>query len=53
MPRLPEFYAEMAPWLASGKIQSRETIHDGIEAMPHAFRGLFTGENIGKMLVRL
>ena len=53
MPRLPEFYAEMAPWLASGKIQSRETIHDGLESMPDAFRGLFTGENTGKMLVRL
>ena len=53
MTRLPEFYAEMAPWLAAGKIQSRETVHDGIEAMPDAFRGLFTGDNIGKMLVRL
>jgi NADPH-dependent curcumin reductase CurA len=53
MTRLPEFYAEMAPWLASGKIQSRETIHAGLEATPDAFRGLFTGENTGKMLVRL
>jgi NADPH-dependent curcumin reductase CurA len=53
MPRLPEFYAEMAPGSRPGKIQSRETIHDGLEAMPDAFRGLFTGDNIGKMLVRL
>jgi NADPH-dependent curcumin reductase CurA len=53
VPRLGEFYAEMGPWLASGKIQSRETIRDGLEAMPDAFRGLFTGANVGKMLVRL
>jgi len=53
MSRLGEFYAEMAPWLAAGQIQSRETIRDGLEAMPDAFRGLFTGDNVGKMLVRL
>lgn len=51
--RMPEFYAEMGPWVASGKVTSRETVHDGIEAMPDAFIGLFTGANTGKMLVRL
>ncbi len=51
--RMPEFYAEMGPWVASGQVTSRETIHDGIEAMPDAFLGLFTGANTGKMLVRL
>ena len=51
--RMPEFYAEMGPLVASGKVTSRETIHDGIEAMPDAFLGLFTGANTGKMLVRL
>jgi NADPH-dependent curcumin reductase CurA len=53
MPRLPEFYQVMAPWVLSGQITSRETIHDGLEAMPDAFLGLFTGGNTGKMLVRL
>ena len=52
-PRMAEFYAEMAPWLATGVIQSRETVVDGLENMPDAFLGLFKGENIGKMLVRL
>jgi NADPH-dependent curcumin reductase CurA len=52
-PRLGEFYAEMGPWLASGTVKSRETVVDGLEAMPDAFRGLFRGENVGKMLVRL
>jgi len=53
MGRMGEFYAEMAPWVASGAIKSRETVHEGIEAMPNAFLGLFAGANIGKMLVRL
>jgi len=52
-PRMAEFYAEMGPWLASGTVKSRETVVDGLENMPDAFLGLFRGENIGKMLVRL
>lgn len=52
-PRMAEFYRDMGPWLASGAIQSRETVADGLEHAPEAFLGLFTGENLGKMLVRL
>jgi NADPH-dependent curcumin reductase CurA len=51
--RLSEFYAAMAPLVASGAITSRETVVDGLEAMPGAFLGLFEGANTGKMLVRL
>jgi NADPH-dependent curcumin reductase CurA len=47
------FYQDMGAMLAAGQVTSRETIHDGIEAMPDAFLGLFSGGNIGKMLVRL
>ena len=39
--------------IAAGKITSRETVHEGIEAAPQAFLGLFSGGNTGKMLVRL
>ncbi len=53
LPRMPEFYAEMGPWIASRAVTSRETVHDGIHAMPDAFIGLFEGSNTGKMLVRL
>ena len=52
-PRMAEFYAEMGPWLASGAVKSRETVVDGLENTAGAFLGLFKGENIGKMLVRL
>jgi len=47
------FYQDMGGLIAAGKMKSRETIHDGIEAMPDAFLGLFEGGNTGKMLVRL
>lgn len=53
MPRTAEFYADMGKWLASGQIKLQETIIDGIENAPSAFIGLFTGENLGKMVVKL
>lgn len=47
------FMGDMTQWIGDGKMLWRETIVDGIENAPNAFLGLFTGENIGKMLVRL
>ncbi len=52
-PRMGEFYSEMGPWLANGAVKSHDTVVDGLEAMPGAFRGLFSGANTGKMLIRL
>ena len=51
--RTAEFYADMKEWIAAGQIKSQETIVEGIENAPNAFIGLFTGENMGKMLVKL
>lgn len=47
------FRAEMAARLADGTIRWQETIVDGLASAPSAFLGLFTGANMGKMLVRL
>ena len=38
---------------AGGHIRWTETVVDGLEHAPDAFMGLFSGANIGKMLVRL
>jgi NADPH-dependent curcumin reductase CurA len=51
--RLDEFYREMGAWVASGAVKPRQTVREGLEQAPEAFLGLFSGENIGKMLVRL
>jgi NADPH-dependent curcumin reductase CurA len=51
--RMDEFYREMGQLIAAGKLKSQETVVDGLEKMPDAFRGLFSGDNLGKMLVRL
>jgi NADPH-dependent curcumin reductase CurA len=53
LPEMGDFYRDMGGWIASGQVESRETVYDGIEAMPDAFLGLFQGQNIGKMLVRV
>jgi NADPH-dependent curcumin reductase CurA len=51
--RQPQFYADMGVWIAEGNMHWQETIVEGLENAPQAFMGLFSGENAGKMLVRL
>ncbi len=53
LPRAGEFYRDMAGLLQAGKLSARETVHEGLDAMPEAFLGLFSGGNTGKMLVRV
>jgi hypothetical protein len=50
---MPAFIQDMAGWVRDGRIRWRETIDEGIDSAPSAFLKLFTGENIGKMLVKL
>lgn len=51
--RLSTFHQEMKTWMQAGQIRWEETVVDGLENAPKAFIGLFTGDNTGKMLVRL
>jgi NADPH-dependent curcumin reductase CurA len=51
--RRPAFLHDMRQWLGQGKIRWKETIVHGLENAPKAFCGLFTGDNFGKMLVKL
>jgi NADPH-dependent curcumin reductase CurA len=53
MDRYRAFLEEVGPWVRDGKLVYRETIVDGIDNIPSAFAGLFRGDNIGKMLVRV
>ncbi len=53
MDRGEVFYRDMGAWLAAGKLEREETVMEGLDAMPDAFLGLFSGGNTGKMLVRV
>ncbi len=49
----PDFIRDMTQWIGEGKLQWQETILDGVENAPQAFMNLFSGDNFGKMLVKL
>ncbi len=51
--RSKEAIPELAGWIRDGKLKYRETIVDGLDHAPQAFIGLFRGDNIGKMLVKV
>ena len=44
---------QLGTWIREGRLKYRETVVEGIENAPAAFRMLFTGENFGKLLVKV
>ena len=44
---------QLATWVKEGKIKYNETIVKGFDKLPEALLGLFEGENIGKMIVKV
>lgn len=53
LPRAAEAMAELAPWVASGKLKWKAHVVDGLENAPTALNRLFTGDHDGKLLVRV
>ncbi|TAL13318.1 MAG: NADP-dependent oxidoreductase [Frankiales bacterium] len=48
-----QFREEVGAMLADGRVRAQETVVDGIESVVEAFVGLLSGDNTGKMVVRL
>ena len=48
-----EFELEVGGYLQSGKLKNKETVVAGLDQAEGAFIGLFSGNNIGKMVVKL
>jgi hypothetical protein len=51
--RKDEFEKEVGGYFRTGKLKNRETVVEGIDNAVAAFLGLFLGQNIGKMVVKL
>jgi hypothetical protein len=51
--RYPQAAREMAGWMAAGKLKSREDIVEGLQNFPEALLKLFTGENFGKLILKV
>ena len=44
---------EMAGWLAKGQLKSKEHIVEGLETFPETLMKLFSGENFGKLILKV
>ena len=51
--RFDEGIRQLADWLKEKKLIYTEHVVEGLENAPKAFIGLFTGENLGKQLVKV
>jgi NADPH-dependent curcumin reductase CurA len=51
--RFMEAATQLGQWKMFGKLKDRETIVEGLEKAPDAINMLFTGGNIGKLIVKL
>lgn len=51
--RFPEAIRALRGWLDSGQLKSKENVTVGLENALKALAGLYTGENIGKQLVKV
>jgi NADPH-dependent curcumin reductase CurA len=51
--RYAEAAAEIAGWMSSGALVTREHIVDGLETFPESLLMLYRGENTGKLMLRV
>ena len=51
--RFPQAMRDIAAWIAQGKLKSREDIAAGLETFPETLLKLFSGENFGKLVLKV
>lgn len=51
--RYGEGSAQMAQWMAAGKLKSKEDVYEGIENFHETFLRLFSGEKMGKLVLKV
>jgi NADPH-dependent curcumin reductase len=51
--RYAEGFMAMAKWLVEGKLKAKEDIVEGLETFPETLLKLFSGENFGKLIIKV
>jgi NADPH-dependent curcumin reductase CurA len=51
--RWAEITEILGGWIAEGKLTHRSHVFEGLESAPQALNAMFTGENIGKIVIRV
>jgi hypothetical protein len=51
--RYAEAAREMAGWMATGQLKTREDVVEGLETFPETLLKLFKGENTGKLVLKV
>ena len=52
-PQYPKAMQEMGGWMMTGQLKSNESIYNGIENFQDTFNRLFTGNKLGKLLLKV
>jgi len=52
-PRVGEARAAMSQWIKEGKLKTREHIVEGLSTFPETLLMLFTGQNEGKLMIKV
>lgn len=53
IPRFPLAQLRMLWWMKTGRLKDRSTIVKGLDHAPQALTQLFTGQNVGKLIVEI
>jgi len=51
--RWPEVQSQLCRWYLEGKLNHRVEIHEGIDVATAAIQRLYSGENLGKLMIRI
>jgi NADPH-dependent curcumin reductase CurA len=51
--RYAQAVSEIAAWIATGKLKSREDVVESLETFPETLLKLFSGENFGKLVLKI
>ena len=53
MDRYPEATGELIGWMKEGRLKARLDVSEGLETALQTVKKLYTGENTGKLMVRV